>query len=322
MFHAVRSFNPVSEIALESIPSRFFACRDIRFSVLRLDAIHHSISGNKWFKLMPALERAQNRRLPLLSFGGAWSNHIHALAYAGYRLSIKTFGIIRGEPEYAANAMLSDARRWGMQLCFVSREEYRRRHEPEYQQYLQQRFEHALLIPEGGSNEEAVDSVRNIWRLPALCSAGCDYLVTAVGTGGTLAGLVAGRPAGTQVLGVPVLKYDQRLVQSVQRWLPPVAAEELGSGWRLLPDGHQGGYARVTAELARAIYETESRFGLPLDPVYTGKALMALVRHVLQGGIAPGSHVILLHTGGLQGRRGMASRLAALAPDFVGPLAL
>ncbi len=311
----------VHDITLDAIPSRFFAVHGIRLSVLRLDRTDAAISGNKWFKLMPALDQAQADGVPLLSFGGAWSNHLHALAHAGYRLGIQTIGVVRGEAEYAGNAMLSDARRWGMRLHFVTRSEYRRRHEPEYHRWLRQYFGQVTVIPEGGSNAAAVNAVRDIWTLPALAQADCDCLVTAVGTGGTLAGLVAGRPSGVDVLGVPVLKYDQRLLQEIDGLLAAVGIYE-STGWSLLSDGHQGGYARLTPELARMLMEAESRIGLQLDPVYTVKAFMALIHHVLHAGIKRGSHVILLHTGGLQGRRGMASRLAALAPDFVGPLAL
>ncbi len=311
----------VPDIALEAIPSRLFERYGLRLSVLRLDQIHPLVSGNKWFKLMPALEWAQKNGEVLLSFGGAWSNHLHALAYAGHRLGIKTIGVVRGEQEYAANAMLRDAADWGMQLHFVTRNEYRRRHDPEYHQYLYESFGPVRMIPEGGSNAEAVKSVGSIWHLPALAQSGCNYLVTAVGTGGTFAGLVSGRPPGVQVLGVPVLKYDQRIVQDIDSLLQSAGAAT-AENWSLLSDAHLGGYARLTPELARTLVEVESRFGLPLDPVYTVKAFMALHRYVLQGGIVPGSHVILLHTGGLQGRRGMASRLVSLAPDFVGPLAL
>ncbi|GAA0784397.1 pyridoxal-phosphate dependent enzyme [Marinobacterium sediminicola] len=259
--------------------------------------------------------------MALLSFGGAWSNHLHALAYAGHSLGIKTIGIVRGEPEYAANAMLSDARRWGMQLEFVTRDEYRRRYDSDYHDRLRARYGAIRVIPEGGTNVAAVHSVQEIWGLPALKHAACDYMVTAVGTGGTLAGLVAGRPAGAKVLGVPVLKYGERLLQDVKLLLESTGVDQ-DAGWSLIPDGHLGGYARLSPELARTLVEIEQRYQLPLDPVYTVKAFMALVRHVLRGGIGRGSHVILLHTGGLQGRRGMATRLQGLTPDFVGPLAL
>lgn len=311
----------VADITLDPVPSRFFAAYGIRLSVLRLDRTDAAISGNKWFKLLPALEQARRDGRPVLSFGGAWSNHLHALAYAGDRLGIQTIGVVRGEPEYAANAMLSDARRWGMQLHFVTRDEYRRRHDPAYHRLLRERFGQVRIIPEGGSNAAAVRSVRDIWQLPALAQADCDYLVTAVGTGGTLAGLVAGRPSDVRVLGVPVLKYDQRLLQDIDTLLASAGVRD-DTGWSLLPDGHHGGYARLTPEVARTLMEAESRIGLVLDPVYTLKALMALIRHVLHAGIERDSHVILLHTGGLQGRRGMMSRLTAMAPDFVGPLAL
>lgn len=312
---------PSTDIVLQALTSRFLASFNVSVSVLRLDGIHPSISGNKWFKLRPVLQRACRLDQPILSFGGAWSNHIHSLAWAGYRLGLKTVGVIRGEAEYADNAMLRDAQRWGMHLHFVSRGEYRLRHDPEYHQVLQRSLGPALIVPEGGSALESVRSVSDVWRVPALASAECDVLVTAVGTGATLSGLVAGRPQGVDVLGVPVLKHDQRLVESVQSWLSALAVDP-NAGWALLPEGHGGGYARVPAELARMIAEVECRFDLPLDPVYTGKAFMALFRQVVGGGIARGSRVILLHTGGMQGRRGMEQTLSALAPDFQGPLAL
>lgn len=307
-------------VPLQSIDSALFAARGVRLSVLRLDAIHPAISGNKWFKLMPALQRAQQQGLPILSFGGAWSNHLHALAFAGHRLGIATGALVRGEPAYAANAMLSDARRWGMRLHFVSRAEYRDRHDAAYLQQLQQRFGPCVLVPEGGTDLAAIRAVQQIWQLPALVAADCDYLVTAVGTGGTLAGLVAGAPPAVQVVGVPVLRHGPSLAQDLRRWLDVLGAGQ--RSWHWLDDAHLGGYAKLTAELARLLAEVEGRLGVPLDPVYTGKALLALLRWLLRGGIAPGSHVILLHTGGLQGRRGMAEALARKAPAFVGPLAL
>ncbi|MBA4502083.1 1-aminocyclopropane-1-carboxylate deaminase/D-cysteine desulfhydrase [Marinobacterium marinum] len=317
----ISSLASTSSITLEPIASRFFACHGLSLSVLRLDRIHTEISGNKWFKLQPALACAQRDGVPLLSFGGAWSNHLHALAYAGHYLGIETIGVVRGESANASNAMLTDARRWGMRLHFVSREEYRRRHDAEYLDALRQFWGDICIIPEGGSNAEAVSSVESVWALPALADSGCDYLVTAVGTGGTLAGLVAGCPSGTQVLGVPVLKYGAWLERDIESLLGSVGSAANVRGL-LLPDGHQGGYARLTPELARMLLEVERHWGLVLDPVYTIKALMGLTRAVLEGWFVPGSHIVLLHTGGLQGRRGMQSRLLALAPDFVGPLPL
>ncbi|PSL13223.1 1-aminocyclopropane-1-carboxylate deaminase [Marinobacterium halophilum] len=310
-----------SAIRLQTIASRLVADHDVHLSVLRLDNIHAEISGNKWFKLLPVLQAARESGQSLLSFGGAWSNHVHALAYAGHCLGIKTIGVIRGEPEYADNAMLSDAQRWGMRLHFVSRSEYRQRHEMKYHDQLRQQHGPVQVIPEGGATLEAVHSVQSIWQLPALAGEACDYLVTAVGTGSTLAGLVAGRPEHAHVLGVPVLKYDQRLIQDVRTWLQ-LQGVDPEAGWSLLPDAHQGGYARLGAELARTLRVLEAGFDLPLDPVYTGKAMMALMRAVLQGNIPSGSRVVFLHTGGLQGRRGMTQRLSVLAPDFTGPLAL
>ncbi|MBV0932276.1 1-aminocyclopropane-1-carboxylate deaminase/D-cysteine desulfhydrase [Marinobacterium weihaiense] len=307
-------------VVLQALSSPFLDHFNIDLSVLRLDGIHPAISGNKWFKLMPALEQAQRQNKPILSFGGAWSNHIHALAWAGHVLGIPTTGVVRGEADYARNAMLSDARRWGMRLHFVTREDYRRRHEAGYQQVLLRRLGDAVVVPEGGSTLASVRSVADIWRLPALSAVTCDVLVTAVGTGATLSGLVLGRPPGVHVLGVPVLKYDQRLSQTVQSWLQALKVAD--EGWSFVSGGHGGGYARINAELARLIQEAEQHFNLPLDPVYTAKAMHALHRQIVQGRIKPGSHVVLLHTGGLQGKRGLQAQLDDLAPAFTGPLAL
>lgn len=311
----------LADIPLQPLQSRLFDRFQVRVSVLRLDRIHPLVSGNKWFKLKPALAEAQEKGCPLLSFGGAWSNHIHALAYAGYERGIETFGIIRGEPEYAANAMLTDAQCWGMRLQFVDRETYRQRDRLAYQHELSVAHGGALVVPEGGSAPAAVRSVSEIWSLPALRGQRVDLLLTAVGSGGTLAGLIAGKPAGTQVLGVPVLKWGHDMVVKIGALLTRAGYADNG-GWALLEGAHRGGYARLDAELAAMIESAALRHGLPLDPVYTAKLLMAFNRLLLSGQVAAGSHVVLVHTGGLQGVRGQQSRLSALAPAFNGPLAV
>lgn len=308
-------------IPLQPLQSSLFDLYRISVSVLRLDLVHPLVSGNKWFKLKPALAEAKERGCPLLSFGGAWSNHIHALAYAGYMQGIDTIGIIRGEPEYACNAMLTDARRWGMRLTFVDRQTYRQRDSREYQHQLSLTHGGALVVPEGGSTPAAVRAVSEIWSLPALQGQQVDLLLAAVGTGGTLAGLIAGKPAAARVLGVPVLKWGEETEARIRALLADAGFSDPGD-WALLKDAHRGGYARLDGELAAMMEWARLRHALPLDPVYTAKLLLAFNRLLLSGQVAAGTHVVLVHTGGLQGVRGQRDRLSALAPAFTGPLVL
>lgn len=308
-----------SNSVLQSLQSPLYDRYRVNVSVLRLDTIHPLVSGNKWYKLKPALAQAAESHRSILSFGGAWSNHIHALAYAGFCNGIETIGVIRGEPEYASNAMLSDARRWGMRLQFVDRATYRRRDQDDYQRELSSANGGALVVPEGGSTFDAVQAVKEIWQLESMRGRAVDLLLTAVGSGGTLAGLIAGAPSHTRILGVPVLKYDARMAHRVGELLAG-AGYSGDTQWTLLDGGHRGGYARLDAELAAVIYRMHQQYELPLDPIYTARLVVAFNRLLLTGGVAPDSQVVLVHTGGLQGVRGLQQRLSALAPAFNGPL--
>ncbi|MBP0049530.1 pyridoxal-phosphate dependent enzyme [Marinobacterium sp. AK62] len=294
---------------------------EVRVEVMRLDKVHAQISGNKWFKLKPAVEQAARAGLPLLSFGGAWSNHIHALAFAGFKLGIPTIGVIRGESAYADNPTLSDARKWGMELHFVDRTTYRRRKDPDFQQQLEARFGPVVLVPEGGSQVSAVHSVASLWQHPHLKSSRYDQVVLPVGTGGTMAGVIAGASRGVHVLGVSVLKQDGWLETDIEMLLAEAGVQPV-CRWSLMQEGHGGGYARLPGELAAGLKRVESACGLELDPVYTVKALMALQRSIVQRRIKPHSRILVLHTGGLQGKRGFKDQLGPGAPEFVGPLAL
>lgn len=296
-------------------------CRDVTLDIMRLDQIHPLVSGNKWFKLKPAIESARKTGMPVLSFGGAWSNHIHALAYAGAHFSVPTLGIIRGEPEYASNAMLTDARHWGMKLHFVTRAEYRQRTHPDYLQSLLERFGPGHLVPEGGSQAAALPAVATIWQHPVFSEREYDAVFLPVGTGGTLAGVLFGAPSDVEVIGVPVLRYGEWLERDISALLQQ-AGGAVRCKWSLDPVSQGAGYARLNAEEAALLRQMQGGYGLDLDPVYTVKVLRALQRRIVQCRIKPHSRILMLHTGGLQGNRGFADRLSALAPEFVGPLPL
>ncbi|MDV2857966.1 1-aminocyclopropane-1-carboxylate deaminase/D-cysteine desulfhydrase [Oceanimonas sp. CAM02] len=269
--------------------------------IKRDDLLHPSISGNKWRKLKYVLRQALSEQAAgLLSFGGAWSNHLHALAAAGNTLGMPTVGIVRGEPEYAANPTLSDAQGWGMQLAFVDRQTYRRRHHADFLAELRRRYPGFYLIPEGGSCELALPGVAELWQeLPA-----CDQLILPVASGGTLAGLLSARPEHTHLTGYAVLKGKDWLARTVQQLYAPAESD---NGWRLRLNHHGGGYAKCSVEDRSAITALSTALGIPLEPIYSGKAMLGLFRDIEAGCYPPDSRLIFLHTGGLQSARSQVS---------------
>lgn len=288
----------------------------ISLRIVRLDQLHPLLSGNKWFKLRRNLDAAKTAGAStLLSFGGAYSNHIHALAAAGRFFDFQTIGIIRGEIPKPMNPTLRFARAQGMTLVPVGRGEYRRRHDAEYLSELQTRFgDEVYMIPEGGANLEGVKGCADIAQLladqvPDLPD--CE-IVMACGTATTLAGLVAGlqklyphrqSPVVPLVRGFAVLKGADFLRADIQSWLQRLGADS-GAGWCLETDYHLGGYAKCPPELTSFIADFEAMHGIPLEPVYTGKLMAGVYRKALAGGWPTGSRVLLLHTGGLQARGG------------------
>ncbi|MFP2770047.1 1-aminocyclopropane-1-carboxylate deaminase/D-cysteine desulfhydrase [Oceanisphaera sp. KMM 10153] len=269
--------------------------------IKRDDLLHHLISGNKWRKLKYTLRQALSEQARgVLSFGGAYSNHLHALAAAGHKLGLPTVGMVRGEPD-SNNPTLDDARRWGMALEFVDRQQYRRRQDADWLAELALGYPGYLIIPEGGSCPQALPGVAELWQelwpeLPEL-----DEVILPVASGGTLAGLLSARPAATRVRGYAVLKGAGWLAEEVCRLYPPAA---LDSGWQLELSHHGGGYAKNSAADKAAITELAAQLKVPLEPIYSGKALLGLFRDITAGRYAAGSRLLFLHTGGMQGARG------------------
>ncbi|MEH6582945.1 MAG: pyridoxal-phosphate dependent enzyme [Halioglobus sp.] len=273
-------------------------------SLLRLDRADGLAPGNKAFKLRENLVQARAKGVSrLLSFGGAWSNHLHALAAVGKESGFETVGIVRGEVSDTPSAMLQDALQWGMRLHHVSRQEYRRRHDADYLAALERRYGPCLLIPEGGANQAGVVGCQQIADLlPRPVQSG-ERVVLAVGTGTTLAGLTMGMKGERRAVGISVLKGALDLEDSVLKAMGDRGQVRQGD-WQILHDHHCGGYARVSSELKRFMLEFERVHKVPLDPVYTGKALYA-VHQMLASGQWSGE-IIVIHTGGLQGRRGFS----------------
>ncbi|MCG8474578.1 MAG: pyridoxal-phosphate dependent enzyme [Cytophagales bacterium] len=269
----------------------------------RDDMLHPDISGNKWRKLKYNLlfARAHGFR-KILTFGGAYSNHIYAAAAAGKAFRMKTVGIIRGEAEYAGNETLSFAKACGMELFFVSRAKYRERHSEAFHDELREQFGKVFIVPEGGSNEHALQGAKEIVEgIPFPF----DYLCTASGTGGTLAGISTGLAEGQQAIGFPVLKNGEFLNNDIRKLIPQSAQRD---NWKLETGYHFGGYAKFNMPLIDFINDFKHRTGIPLDPVYTGKMVYGVYDLIKKDHFRPESTIVMLHTGGLQGIRGFNAR--------------
>ncbi|HET8859305.1 1-aminocyclopropane-1-carboxylate deaminase/D-cysteine desulfhydrase [Marivirga sp.] len=268
------------------------------FDVLRLDKIHEGASGNKFFKLKyNFIEASKNGYDTLLTFGGAFSNHIVATAILAKSSGFKSIGIIRGEK--VTNPTLELAQRHGMELHFISREEYRIKDSDEFLDKLKAEFQNPYIIPEGGTNDLAIkgtleihDYIPKHYNLIAAC----------FGTGGTLAGLINGKAAHQKVLGFSVLKGDW-----VQDEVKSLIANE-NSNWQLLTQYHFGGYAKWKEELVDFMMEFHEKTGIPLDPIYTGKMMYGLLMEWKKDKISSDDHILIIHSGGLQGIAGFNQR--------------
>jgi 1-aminocyclopropane-1-carboxylate deaminase len=270
----------------------------VRLLVRREDLNHPLVSGNKWWKLKYNLEEAifQNHDT-ILTFGGAYSNHLFASAAAAKLLSLKSIGIVRGEETLPLNHTLSFARQQGMMLHYVSREAYRQKDSVEFISRLQDRFGRFYLIPEGGTNDFAVEGCKELGT--QLKTIDFDFLAMAVGTGGTMAGILCGLDGKGEVLGVSVLKGGEFLEREISD-LVKDNSEIVYGNWRLLTSYHHGGYAKVSEPLLALIQTMKDQHNLPLDTVYTGKLLWAIFDMVEKGWFGRGSTILALHTGGVQ----------------------
>lgn len=255
---------------------------------------HRFISGNKWWKLKYNLEEASRLGCKkLLTFGGAYSNHIYATAAAAHELEFESIGIIRGEENLPLNPTLAFARAKGMDLHYISREEYRRKTEPDFLKGLKELFGDFYLIPEGGTNTLAVRGVAEFANLLSH-EAAFDYLCLPVGTGGTIAGMISGLDRGKKIVGFPVLKGASFLEDEIRVY----TENENG---QLMYEYHFGGYAKSNERLKAFIKEFERSNNIPLDPIYTAKMMFGVFDLIKQGFFKRGSAVLVLHTGGLQG---------------------
>lgn len=269
----------------------------VEVHVLRLDLLHASVPGNKWFKLKYNLEKARREgHAAVLTFGGAWSNHLAATAAACRLAAIPSIGVIRGEEPAPLSHTLQKALEDGMRLHFISREEYRRKDDPLFLDSLREKFGNVFFIPEGGSNEEGTKGCEDIADL-ANNYNGYTHICCAVGTGTTLAGLIRrGHPHQT-FLGFSALKNASYIQQEIQKKLPlrPLPC------WHMIEDYHFGGFAKHDATLICFMNDFYRHHHIPLDKVYTAKMFFGITDLLQKNYFPPGSRVLAIHTGGLQG---------------------
>jgi 1-aminocyclopropane-1-carboxylate deaminase len=275
-------------------------------ALLRLDRVGGLAPGNKIFKLRGALAEARRRGITrLVSFGGGWSNHLHALAAVGRETGMETVGLVRGERTEAETAMLADARRWGMRIERVSREEYRLRNDPAYLKAIECRFAPCLVIPEGGSTPSGAQGCMAIADLVRQVAPEVRHIVLSVGTGTTLAGLAGGLDDSYRITGISALRgaadLEHRIAAAVVS-----CGESTAARWSVLHDHHCGGFGRVSPALREFILAFERVHGVCLEPVYTGKMLYALHAQLRESARLREAPILAVHTGGLQGRRGFS----------------
>jgi 1-aminocyclopropane-1-carboxylate deaminase/D-cysteine desulfhydrase-like pyridoxal-dependent ACC family enzyme len=281
--------SPVVELDDERI-----ARHGIRLFLKRDDLINPEIPGNKWRKLKYNIARAQDQRIStLLTFGGAYSNHIRATAAVGHYFGFRTIGVIRGEEHYRLNESLAYATSRGMSLTYMDRSTYRRKDSAQVLDMLREQFGDFYLIPEGGSNSAAV---RGCAELPEEIDMDFDIICCACGTGGTLAGISAGLKPGQQVLGFSALKGGGFLTEDVAR-LQRSSIGRVLANWSINTEFHFGGFARRKPELNFFINTFEQQHGLTLDWIYVAKMMFGIFSLAERGFFPRKSKVIAVITG-------------------------
>ncbi|HLT53723.1 MAG TPA: pyridoxal-phosphate dependent enzyme [Flavobacteriaceae bacterium] len=266
--------------------------------------LHQHISGNKYRKLKYNIQEAKTlQKDTLLTFGGAFSNHIAAVASAGKEFGFKTIGVIRGEElidKIDLNPTLAFAKSCGMEFCFVTREQYQNKASEVFINDLKTQYGDFYLLPEGGTNELAVKGCEEILT---EYDTEFTHICCPVGTGGTISGLINRALPHQKVLGFPALKgsfLTAEICKFAQR-----------DNWGLITDYHFGGYAKINPELVTFINRFKTQCGIPLDPIYTGKMLYGVFDLLKQNYFKPTDKILVIHTGGLQGIAGMNQKLKA-----------
>lgn len=275
-----------------------FSKNNIHVSIKREDLIHPVISGNKFRKLKYNLIEAKNQnQTKILTFGGAFSNHIAAVAFAGQQNGFETIAIIRGDELFdkvQENPTLKFAQECNMQFEFVSRNQYQNKNDTDFLEYLKIKFGDFYIIPEGGTNELAIKGCEEILTMDDL---EFEYICTCVGTGGTISGLINSSNANQKILGFPALKGD--FLQDEIRTFAK------NNNWQLIHDYHFGGYGKISDELITFMNRFSNEYKVLLDPIYTAKMAFGVLDLINKNYFPENSKILMIHSGGLQGIQGI-----------------
>lgn len=287
---------------IDAVQNPAYQQKGIRVEVLRLDEIHPVISGNKWFKLKAYLQdAAQQQKKAILTFGGAWSNHIVATAASCAARGFQSIGIIRGEEPKVLSQTLADAQQYGMRLFFISRDDYKKKIIPEAAYGVLKKVD-VYEIAEGGYGEKGSQGSMDI--LKSFESERYTHLVAAVGTGTMLSGLLNAAAPHQHLTGISVLKNNFSINEAIQKLIGSTK-----NNFQILHDYHFGGYAKHTPELLQFMNDWYDNTSIPTDFVYTAKMFYAVDHLVQKAFFPPGSLVLLIHSGGLQGNRSLPAGL-------------
>ena len=285
-----------NELEFNELKGPLFTEKKVSLSIARLDKIHPIISGNKLFKLHYFLAEAlKDKTVPLLTFGGAYSNHLAATAYACKITGIRSIGIVRGEKPPRLSHTLLQCESNGMELHFISRELYRNKDSGDFKAKLQNDLGKCIIVPEGGYHPLGADGAALI--MDKLKTKYASHVCTAVGTATTLAGLLKNSTPDQRIIGIPVLKEMNDLDQRIAY----LCNNRHFSNLFIFDNYHFGGYAKKTNELIVFMNDLFREYTIPTDFVYTAKMMYAVIDKIREGFFAAGSNIICLHTGGLQG---------------------
>lgn len=294
MSASINSGPPIAAPIIQHLPAF-----NNKVAVLRLDAVHPVVSGNKWYKLQGHLSQAAAAgKRTILTYGGAYSNHIVATAAACAAAGLHSVGIIRGEAPQQWSLTLLDAQALGMELHFINRTNYRDKIIPE-ELFKQYPADSMYIVGEGGMGRAGTTGI--VAMMNSLPINSFTHILSAVGTGTTLAGLVQASKSNQQVLGISSLKNNLELEAAVHNMLPPPGK----SNWQINHAFHFGGYAKHKPELIRFMNDWYQLTGIPSDFVYTGKMFYAFHQLWSQQYFPENSNILLVHTGGLQGNRSL-----------------
>ncbi len=290
----------LSTISTDHVQGPVIGNNDITLDVLRLDKIDSVIAGNKWFKLQHYLGQAlQRKQQRVVTFGGAYSNHIIATACAATKAGLQSTGIIRGEQPVVLSPTLQAAAGWGMELVFMSREAYNQRNDPAFTEQLLRQYPNSCIIPEGGAGPAGIKGAADIWQW--VDQAAYTHVVCAMGTGTTLLGLLSGAEQTIELMGIPVLN-------GFEKWLETHVAPHQRPQASIITEYHFGGYAKKTMALINFMNEWYRKTGIPSDFVYTGKLFFAVSDLIKNGYFNPGSRLLVIHSGGLQGNASLPAK--------------